>query len=76
MPTNDQIVIEDAAKEVGSTPVRLLMLIKQGVIRGELQDGQWYVDREVLEGFAKADWDNRPILACAASCKASSCGCR
>ncbi len=76
MPTNDQISIEDAAKEVGSTPVRLLMLIKQGVIRGELQAGQWYVERVVLEGFAKADGDHRPILACAASCKASSCSCR
>lgn len=76
MSKDDRIFIEDAAKDVGSTPVRLLMLIKQGVIRGELQGGQWYVDREVLEGFAKADGDNRPILACAASCKASSCGCR
>lgn len=75
MPTNDQISIEDAAKEVGSTHLRLLMLIKQGVIRGELKDGQWYVDREVLETFAKVDGDNRSTLACAASCKASSCGC-
>lgn len=76
MAANDQISILDAAKEVGSTHLRLLMLIKQGVIQGELRDGEWYVSRDVLAGFAAADRESRPVLACAASCMASSCGCR
>ena len=76
MTVNDQISIVDAAKEVGSTHLRLLMLIKQGALQGELRDGEWYVSRDALAGFAAADGGNRPVPACAASCKASSCGCR
>ncbi|MRR35959.1 hypothetical protein EG829_15045 [bacterium] len=76
MGANEQISITDAAKEVGSTHLRLLMLIKQGALQGELRDGEWYVSRDALAGFAAAEGENRPVLACAAACKASSCGCR
>lgn len=76
MEANEQISIMDAAREVGSTHLRLLMLIKQGALQGELRDGEWFVRRDALEGFAEADGGSRPVPACAVSCTASSCGCR
>lgn len=76
MEANEQISIRDAAREVGSTHLRLLMLIKQGALQGELRDGEWFVTRDELAGFAAAGGESRPALACAASCKASTCSCR
>lgn len=75
MEANEQISIMDAAREVGSTHLRLLMLIKQGALQGELRDGEWFVRRNALAGFATADGGSRPVPACAAKCKKSSCAC-
>ncbi len=76
MATNDLISILDAAREVGSTHLRLLMLIKQGKLPGEMRDGQWFVSRNSLADFATVEGEARTAPACAASCKASSCGCQ
>jgi len=75
MAAKERLPIGEAAKEVGTTRLRLLMLIKQGELQGELRDGEWYVGRDALAGFAVADRDNRLAMACAAECKALSCGC-
>lgn len=75
MAANDMIPVLEAAREVGSTHLRLLMLVKQGKLPGEMRDGEWFVSRDALAGFAAAEGESRPVPACAASC-ASSCGCR
>jgi hypothetical protein len=76
MATNDLISVLEAAREVGSTHLRLLMLIKQGKLPGEMRDGEWFVSKESLADFAAVEGEARSGPACAASCKASSCSCR
>lgn len=71
----DLVSLADAARELGTTPLRLLMLVKQGSLAGEMVDGEWFVPRPAIERFTAAGGDRRSDLACKASCGKSSCSC-
>jgi hypothetical protein len=69
--------LESAARELNTTGLKLLMLIREGKIEGSLTEGEWYVTRSSLECF-RAHGGDIPATAtpsCRTSCKASSCGC-
>jgi len=69
--------LESAARELGTTGLKLLMLIRGGKIEGSMAEGEWYVTRSSLECF-RARGGDIPAAAtpsCRTSCKASSCGC-
>lgn len=76
MKANDVVPIHDAARELGTTHLRLLMLVKQGTLGGELRDGEWFLAREAMEQFRAVGGDSRSDLTCKAACTASSCGCK
>lgn len=73
---NVEVSITDAASELGTTHLRLLMLVKQGKLAGEMRDGEWFISREAIDRLKAEGGDSRADLACKASCKASSCGCK
>jgi len=52
MATNDLISVLDAAKMWGAPTLRLLMLIKQEMLPGEMCDGEWFVSRDSLADFS------------------------
>ncbi|BEH11276.1 hypothetical protein GSUET_28880 [Geobacter sulfurreducens subsp. ethanolicus] len=76
MNANDLVPIHDAARELGTTHLRLLMLVKHGSLAGELCDGEWFLPRHAVEQFRATGGDSRADLACRATCKSSSCGCK
>jgi len=41
----------EAAGELGTTHLKVLMLLKGGVLEGCEDEGEWYVTRESLEAF-------------------------
>ncbi|AJE04802.1 hypothetical protein GPICK_03825 [Geobacter pickeringii] len=71
----DLVSLEAAARELGTTPLRLLMLVKQGILAGEMVEGEWFVLRPAIERFTAAGGDRRADLACKASCGKSACSC-
>jgi hypothetical protein len=62
------IPITDAAKELKTTPTRILMLIKQNVMKGCQVDGEWYVDKNTLGRFRSHDPEGKEPGGCSSSC--------
>ncbi len=71
------VELEIAARELGTTGLKLLLLIKAGTIEGLMEEGEWYVTRSSLECF-RAHGGELPAAAtpsCQSSCKSSTCAC-
>ena len=73
--TSDLVPLAEAARELETTHLRLLMLVKQGTLAGEMIEGEWFIPRAAIERFKAAGGDRRADLACKASCGKSSCSC-
>lgn len=58
------IPIAAAAEELKTTHLRILMLIKQKVMKGCQVDGEWYVDRNTLGCFKSHDTDGAAPGGC------------
>jgi hypothetical protein len=67
---------EDAARELQTTHLRLLMLLKQEKLAGCQVGGEWFVERSSLDCLKKHGLDPLEMAACRTSCSASSCGCK
>ena len=73
---SELVTLEDAADELSTTGLRLLMLIREGRLQSVEQDGKWQITRESLECLKKTGITPPEQKGCAATCKASSCGCQ
>jgi len=68
------IPIEDAAGELNTTQLRLLMLIKRDVMKGCQVDGEWYVEKGSLVCFRSYDTDDAKPGGCKGTCSSGGCG--
>jgi hypothetical protein len=68
------IPLEDAARELGTTPPRILMLIRQGVMKGRLTDDEWLVAKPTLACFITFEKDAGKSRKCGVSCSSGRCG--
>jgi hypothetical protein len=67
------ITIEEAARELATTPLRILMLIREGVMKGcQLQD-EWYVDKNSMACFRAYGADRDKPGGCKGSCASGGC---
>jgi len=66
----------EAAQELQTTHLRVLMLLKQEKLTGSQVGGEWFVERSSLDCLKKHGLDPLETAACRASCSASSCGCK
>lgn len=73
---DERITVSEAAAELGTTRLRLLMLLREGVVEGEQVDGEWYLSRASLDAI-RAKGGPAPVSpSCRTSCTASTCGCK
>lgn len=73
MKAQSRIPIEQAAQELGTTVLALLMQIKRERLQGIESDGAWYVTAESLEAFRREG----PLSAahlCRGHCANGGCG--
>lgn len=68
------VALEQAASELGTTRLRLLMLIREGTLTASESDGAWYITREVLEQLKSSGIALLEQKACPSSCPATGCG--
>ena len=68
------IPIEDVARELKTTHLRLLMLIKQDVMKGCQVDGEWYVEKSSLGCFRSYETDDAKPGGCKGTCASGGCG--
>ncbi len=71
--TEGYLPISDAAEELGTTHLRVLMLIKEGALQGKQEGEDWLVTRESVDCFRKHGGDLRVQAACRTSC-GGNCG--
>lgn len=68
-----QVSAEAAAAELGTTHLRILMLVKEGVLQGVQEGGAWFVSRASLDCFKAHGGDAQGRRTCRTSC-GGSCG--
>ena len=64
-----------AARELATTEMKVLMLLKKGALKGEMIDGSWFVTAASLSCYDPKSATPETDSSCRTSCKASSCGC-
>jgi hypothetical protein len=68
------IPIEEAAREMGTTHLQILMLIRRNLMKGCQVDGEWYVEKSVIASFKGLDMDDKKPGGCRTSCASGGCG--
>jgi hypothetical protein len=69
------IPIAEAALELRTTHLKLLMLLKEKALSGCRSDGEWYVERSSLDCLKRHGIEPAKRAGCATSCNPSACGC-
>jgi hypothetical protein len=67
------ISIEEAAGELATTPLRILMLIREGVMKGCQLEEEWYVDMNSMACFRAYGVEGEKPKACQGSCASGGC---
>jgi hypothetical protein len=67
------VSISQAASDLGTTPTRILMLMKEGVLVGYRENDDWFITRESIECFQSHGGDEKSQVSCRTSC-GGSCG--
>ncbi len=68
------VPLEDAAEELATTEIRLLMLIREGTLAGVETDEGWHISRESLERLKCTGIAPPKTKGCGEGCTASNCG--
>ena len=71
----EYLTAASAAEQLATTETKILMLLKQKALSGELLEGTWYVTRASLACYDKHAADQEDQLQCRTSCSSSGCGC-
>ncbi|HBA88475.1 MAG TPA: hypothetical protein DCZ75_10990 [Geobacter sp.] len=70
----EYLPMAEAARLLSTTETRILMLLKQKALQGELLDGGWVVSTASLACYDKEAAAPAPQSHCS-SCSSSRCGC-
>jgi len=66
--------MEEASRKLKSTGLRILMLIKQGVMRGCQVEGEWYVEKGTMGCFRSYETEDAKPGGCKGTCASGGCG--
>jgi hypothetical protein len=72
--TEETVPVMEAAEALGTTHLRILMLIKEGALKGGQDGGEWFVTRDSLDCFSKHGGDVQAKSTCRSACGGGSCG--
>jgi hypothetical protein len=71
----DYVSIAAVAKELATTEMKILMLLKRQALAGEQIEGDWYITAASLAAYDA----NAPVaeteLSCRSTCTSATCGC-
>ena len=72
--TGKTMPVMEAAEVLGTTHLRILMLIKEGALKGGQDGNEWFVTRESLDCFIIHGDDVQAKSTCRSACGGGSCG--
>lgn len=65
----------EAALQLATTETKILMLLKQNALAGELIEGSWFVTAASLACYDAHSGDAEMQAKCLTSCSSKGCGC-
>ena len=68
------IPITEAARELETTHLRILMLIRRNLMKGCQVDGEWFVEKCDISCFKDLETCSEKPGGCRASCASGGCG--
>lgn len=75
MCKQSSVTVAEAAEELATTQVKVLMLLKQKDLEGKLVNEEWAISRNSLDCLKKHGLKPAAQASCRTSCQASGCGC-
>lgn len=66
--TSETISSREAARELETTHLRILMLIKEGILHGAQEGTEWYLTRSSIDSFRCHGGDVRASVKCHTAC--------
>ena len=70
------VTADEAAALLGTTNMKILMLIKRGMLKGQEKDGEWHLCKESVLGLKTRGWQQEEAESCRNGCSPSpSCNC-
>jgi hypothetical protein len=72
--TGKTVTLMEAAEQLGTTHLRILMLIKEGALKGTQEGGEWFVTSESIDCFRKHGGEVRAQVSCRKHCGEGGCG--
>ncbi len=75
MDGTEYVPAAEVAAKLGTTEMKVLMLLRQNALQGEQIDGSWFVTAASLADF-DSDAAQPVVPSCRTSCTSSGCGCK
>lgn len=76
METVKMLTVGESAEALATTPTKILMLLKNGELKGEESEGTWYIDADSLACAKSHGIDMKTAKGCASYCNSGGCGCK
>ena len=71
----EYVPMTEAAEQLATTETKILMLLKQKALQGDLIEGSWFVTSSSLAGYDPQAAQPGRLPDCRTSCSGSGCGC-
>jgi len=75
METTKMLTVGESAEALATTPTKILMLLKNGDLKGEESNGTWFIDADSLACCKSHGIDMKAAKGCASYCNSGGCGC-
>ncbi len=72
----EHVTAEEAAQQLSTTPMRILMLLKEQALVGSQQEDGWYVSQPSVACALTHGTDQHVSKGCRTHCSSSGCGCK
>lgn len=76
MHTEPRLTVAASAEALATTPTKILMLLKNGALKGEEISGEWFIDADSLACCKAHGIDMKTANGCASYCSSGGCGCK
>lgn len=76
MGTDTMLTVATSAEILATTPTKILMLLKNGELKGEEIAGEWFIDADSLACCKEHGIDMKAARGCASYCSSDGCGCK
>ena len=72
----EYLTISEAAENLGTTPTKVLMLLKGSDLKGMEIDGEWFVEPDSVACCKAHGIDMKAAKGCVSYCSSGGCGCK